>query len=116
MRTVTVKLLPDGSGRVRIHWLELREDGPVKTPEGTVPTSQGPIRMGGAVGRIACAPRQKKVGAVTEKGETSLVVHSDDPRAVTCPECQEKEEYKAAMRQYDLLVDTARPVAGKEGA
>src|SRR5438876_1374472 len=111
MRTVVVRLLPDGSGRVRIHWFERLDNGPVKTPEGEVMTNLGPMVFGGVSGRIACAPKMTNVSPQMVDGRANLVCHSDEVRAVTCPQCMETEEFKKAMEEIRLLVDTANPVA-----
>ena len=114
MRVVEMKLLPDGSGRVRIHWFQICEDGPAKTPAGTVNTSAGSWEMCGVQGRIACTPARDNVLPQYQGQVIHLTCRSEDPRAVTCPECQATEDYKAAMKGYELLVDTANPVQSSD--
>ena len=54
-RCIEVKLLPDGSGQVRVHWLHVKPDGPIETPTGFVMGSRGPVRLdGGAPRSRAC--------------------------------------------------------------
>lgn len=110
-RTVELRVLPDG--RVRIHWFMFDQAGPVSLPHGT--TKSG-VAMGGSLpdengdycsrGRIVCQPQRTSI--LPEKGRRGItrpVVHSDDPRAVTCPECQATEEWKAAMANLKELLN-----------
>ncbi len=95
-------LLPDGTGRARIHWFVHDPEGR-KTPERIVQTAMGPIRLGGVTGKIACKPLYD--------GEFSVVAlrgqFSDEVRAVNCPECQATAEYaKACGELKDLLMAT----------
>jgi hypothetical protein len=64
--------------------------------------------LGGARGRIACNPKLQSVSAQVVNGETNLCMHSDDPRAATCPECMATDEFKAAMKQLEEIVTTAQ--------
>lgn len=107
MRTVNIKLLPDGSGRVRIHWFQRLDNGPARTPEGAVMSTLGPLRSGGVRGRIACQPNLKDVGPQQVNGETVPICHSDDVRGATCPECLATAEAKAALADYALTLNTA---------
>ena len=110
MRVVTIRLLPDGSGRVRIHWYMRTPDGPIKPPENGMPDIYAKKLGWPTSGRIMCAPGVKDIRPQIKGASIHPVVHSDDPRAVTCPECMETEEYKKVMEEYALLVDTANPV------
>lgn len=120
---VNMRLLPDGTGRVRICWLVWDEKGPVTMPTGQVMTPQGPVPVGGSLpapgqapltrARIACDPLLSSVlphsAVVRGQNVTRLVMHSDDPRAVTCPECAATEEYKKAMERYAALEGAPQP-------
>ena len=111
MNQVVIRLLPDGSGRVRIHYFVHDPKGPVTTPSGAVMTALGPMKLGGVVGRIACQPQMASVTPKVVKGELQPTVHSDDPRAVTCPECQASSEYLTTMNVLAHTVPTANAVA-----
>lgn len=102
MQTV-IRVLKDG--RVRIHFFARDDAGPVTTPSAVVPTSMGLISLGGAKGFIACEPRRQSVSPELGPGNrVTPCCHTDEPRAVTCPECLETETYKKAMAQIaDIL-------------
>lgn len=106
MRVVNVKLLPDGSGRVRIHWFVHSESGPAKTPGGVVKTSQGPARYDGARGYIACQPQRTSVLPQMKGNEYTLLVHSDDVRAATCPDCLATVEAQAMLQELGETLDS----------
>jgi hypothetical protein len=85
---IHIRLLPDGSGRVRIHWFQRTPDGPIRTPgRSEMLPPIGELKIGGAVGRIACMPRQESLRNVMKDGRIAPIFHSDDIHAVTCPEC-----------------------------
>jgi hypothetical protein len=104
MRVVNIRLLPDGSRRVRIHWFIHDERGPAKTPGTIIPTELGPMPLGGAVGRIACAPQQSNILPQKRGGEIHLTIHSDDARAVTCPECMATVEFQKQMQEIEEVL------------
>lgn len=106
MNQVVIKLLPDGSGRVRIHWFCRDDKGPIRTAEAVTMSALGPVRLGGATGRIACQPQRKSVAPEVNGLVTTPCVHSDDARAVTCPECMKTPEYAAAMKAYSEIMET----------
>lgn len=106
MRTVRLRLLPpdeNGLRKVRIHWFVRDENGPVHTGSGVVQTSRGPKSIDGAVGYIACKPQEKDVTTKVVEGVYLADPHSDDPRAVTCPECLATEVHKKAMEVIESL-------------
>ncbi len=109
MRTVLVKLLKDGSGRVCIHWFVRDEAGKITTPSSVTTTALGPIALGGVRGRIACMPKLTSVLPTQSKGQINTCAHSDDVRAVTCPECRATDDYKIASVELGEMVDTANP-------
>jgi hypothetical protein len=105
MPPITIYLLPDGSGRVRIHYFHRDDKGPVSTAQVVHPTQIGPVPLGGATGFIACQPGLKSL--FTPAGP---VVHSDDPRAVTCPECRGSGEWREVMtRLGEPVPEEKRP-------
>jgi hypothetical protein len=97
---VVLTVLPgeptDGTGRVRIHHFVRDGAGPVRLPARVEPTPAGPLRLGGGVGKIACRPALADVDRVAG-GVARPVLFSDDPRAVTCPECRATEDYQKAQ-------------------
>lgn len=102
MRTLIRRLLPDGSGKIRIHWF-CRGPGPIKTKGRVVMFGINPQHLGGAQGKVACqASRTSLLPEVTGQGINHLEI-TDDPRAATCPECCATEEYKAAMANYATM-------------
>jgi hypothetical protein len=105
MNQVVIRLLPDGSGRVRIHWFVHDPKGPVRTPASTTMTALGPLRLGGAVGRIACQPGLESVTPKVDGTQTVPLCHSDDCRAATCPECMATPEYAAAMKRLSEILE-----------
>jgi len=111
MIPIVIRLLPDGSGRVRIHWFERCDDGPIETLQRSEPTPIGPLRLGGAKGRIACRPEQKSLSQTTREGQYQPTVHSDDVRAVTCPECQATEAYKKTVQDLADILETNDPAS-----
>ena len=107
MRALLIKLLPDGSGRVRIHWFIHDAAGPIKTTGNVLPTAAGILRLGGAIGRIACDPDKESVATVVDGQKHIPYVHSNDPRAATCPECIATKEYVEAMKKLGEVLETS---------
>jgi hypothetical protein len=98
-RVIAIKMLPDGSGRVVIHWL-IRGEGPITTPRSEIRTPAGPRMGGGVTGKIACQPERKSALPEVKGGEILMFHYSDDCRAVTCPDCMATPEF---ARQMELL-------------
>jgi hypothetical protein len=111
-RTVQIRLLPDK--RVRIHWFQWDQAGPIEQPTNAVLTAVGPVVMGGAAngstrrGRIACMPQVKSALPQMGRGIITPVVHSDDPRAATCPECLATQGWQDAMKLLEQTLDVAQ--------
>lgn len=103
MNVVEVKLLRDRS-RVCVHWFEVTRDGPAATPLGVVQSPLGPLAVGGVRGRIACRPAVSTVTPQAVNGAVQLLCRSEEPRAVTCPECMATPQFKRAMEEISLLV------------
>ncbi len=95
MQTVVIRMLPDGSGRVCIHWLFQDPEGPIQVTDRSV-TASGPQIVRGRRWRMACNPTQSNV-SVAEGGRLTPSPHSDDPRAVTCPKCMATAKFQEAM-------------------
>lgn len=107
---VQVKLLKDGSGRVCHHWFERIDEGPMTVPYALHPgrdaggVPDGTLVPGPAKGRIACSPKSTTI-LPQQRGDMIFTLpHSDDPRAVTCPECKATAGYKAALAEIESLV------------
>ena len=96
-----------GSGRMCIHWLIRDAAGPIATELDVRNTERGPLPLGGFKGRMACRPEQNTVYPQHRGQETFLCLHSDDPRAATCPDCLATEEYKKAMAELGETVAVA---------
>ncbi len=104
MRTVDVKLLPDGSGRVRIHWFRRDPAGRSVTPSGVILSPLGPLSVGGVRGEIACQPGRGHTNSVDHGNNShTLFCHTDETRATTCPECMATPEYQKAAAEVALL-------------
>jgi hypothetical protein len=101
-----IKLLPDGSGKVRLHYFVHDDKGPIKTPTGTVMTALGPVTMGGVMGYVACQPRRTEITPEIRQNVVVPVPHTNEARAVTCPECKETVAWKETMKLLEDLVET----------
>ena len=98
---LNIKLLPDGSGRTLIHWLNQDDEGPIQTKghakyKGIFP---------GIRGRIACNPKQNSVNPVDRNGEHLMCMYSEEVRAATCPKCLATEEAKAILAKYENTME-----------
>lgn len=104
MRTVSLRLLPpdeNGVRRVRIHYFHRDDLGPVNTGRGGVETSHGLKFFDGARGLLACRPQEKDTATKLVNGVHLCEPHSDDVRAVTCPECRASEVFKQALAEVE---------------
>ena len=108
MRTVVIKMLKDGSGRACVHWFRVDPKGPITTPSKTVPTMMGPMKFGGVQGYIACNPAQNTVTPQQVGNDIYQCCRSEEPRAVTCPDCMATPEFKAAMEEIESMFDIAK--------
>lgn len=107
MSRAVIRLLPDGSGRVRIHWFIHDPKGPIETVSSVTMSAIGPIKMGGARGRIACQPQRTSIAPEQKGSDMHIVTHSDDVRGATCPECLATPEAKAQLADFATMLDTA---------
>lgn len=107
-RAIVVKMLPDG--RCCQHWFIMDDAGPIKTRDAVPSMTQlGPLKLGGARGRIACRPEQNTVETQQRGLDFFPCLNSDDVRAVTCPDCLATDEAKAmlaVLKEFDT--STAR--------
>lgn len=97
---VEVKILP--GGKSRIHWFIRDPAGPIRTRGKRHRLPKGPaVALGGACGKIACQPALASVAPQMQGGVIRVLKHSDDFRAVTCPECIASEEYQRLKAQEE---------------
>jgi hypothetical protein len=99
MRPVQITLLPDGSGRIRTHWFQRDSAGPVKIDGGgrLAVLPEGHPARPGAIGRLACQPGRTDVRPKSANGMQKIVMFTDDPSGVSCPECMATEAFKSAL-------------------
>lgn len=118
MLPVVIRVLPDEQGnvhegcRVRIHWYNRNDKNPTPT------VSQAGV-FARAKGRIACMPQSEGMHIRLPDGRLQIVHHSDDPRAVTCPECVATPEFKEAMNVINgvvnpLTAEVQKQIAGQK--
>lgn len=104
---VEVRLLP-GTGKSRIHWFCRDPKGPIRTRSKKHRMGNAPaVILGGAVGFIACQPELKSLQPQLSGNLVRVMKHSDDARAVTCPECMAHPRYKEMMAILAPAADTA---------
>ena len=100
-----LRILPDG--RIRIHWFQWDDEGPIQLHQSTTMTFLGPMRLGGNIvtgknrGRIACMPEQKTIQPIMTNGIVKPLAHSDDPRAVTCDLCMATPLFATALQEIE---------------
>lgn len=107
-RTIQMRVLPDG--KVRIHYFVHDDAGPIRTPGKVIAmTPLGPLRAGGVKGYIACQPkRDSALPGRVAGGEIQVMPHSNEARAVTCPECKATDVWKKTMALLGETLETAR--------
>lgn len=130
---LNVKLLPDKSGRVLIHWLQedtfdaSKEGADSLKPlahlvkEADAPGGAFPIKINGhpqlrggvgqavvANARIACNVKQNSVNPLHRGQEVFMCMHSNDVRAVTCPRCLETKDAVELLKQYEDTLEVAQ--------
>ncbi len=108
MNKVVIRLLKDGSGRIRIHWFRHHPLGLIQTPGSVRMTALGPFPLGGKQGMIACQPSMVSVNPKVQGGKTEPCCHSDDVRAANCPECLATPEAKVALENYAEILHTTQ--------
>ena len=95
---------PDGLQRVRIHFFVHDEAGPIHTPSGAHMSNMGPVRFPASSGYMACNPKLADLRGSVIAGVPETLVHSNDPRAATCPECLATQAYKDAMARLEEVI------------
>lgn len=106
MSSINVRLLPDNSGKVRIHWFRRDPNGPITTPAGVLSTGIGLVNLGGVKGCIACTPQLKDLTPQIVNGVMITTLHSDDVRGATCPECLDTDEAKQMIANLKSALQT----------
>ena len=112
MRKVNIRELKKGSGMALIHWFEITDLGPAKTPEGIV----GGLKAGGVRGRIACMPMRNSVTSEKIGATIEVLIRSDNINAVNCPICMETEGFKKAKSLLDSLTEASSPSGPESSA
>lgn len=85
--------------RVRIHWFQHDDKGPIHTGSVVATTALGPLKLGGVRGRIACQPNRASLAPPLVNGRIQPCPCSDDVRAVTCDLCAATEGYRSAVEE-----------------
>jgi hypothetical protein len=129
---LNVKMLPDKSGRVLIHWLQEDVYDASKLPADSLKplarlvdqADKGdayPIKIQGhpqlrrgsgqatvSKARIACNPTQNSVNPQHKGQEVFMCMHSNDVRAVTCPKCLATVDAAELLKQYEDTMEIAQ--------
>jgi hypothetical protein len=105
---VVIRMLKDGTGRVCIHFFVHDDRGPAVTPAAEVRTAVGTVQIGGSTGYIACQPQRADVTPRMVGNTIQPLPHSNDGRAVTCPECMATEAYKEWMKGLEDVLETSQ--------
>ena len=84
-------LLSDGRKIVPIHFTFLSKDGDISIGGVPLPAME-------STWRVACTPRAVELHAMWNRQVPWL--RTDDPRACTCPVCQNTLEWVEAMKPY----------------
>lgn len=96
---LNMRELPDG--RVCIHWLVLDENGPIRTHRQMMVGRSASIVDKLRRWKIVCRPEQNSVNPQRRGDQTLMCMHSDDIRAVTCPDCRATKEALALLDSYN---------------
>jgi hypothetical protein len=115
MTTAKIKLIPDGTGRVCIHYFHKEANGHVRTPSALMPSTIGLLRVGGEAGRIACDASLRTVTPQTRGNELQVCPHTDDPRAATCPACLKTPLWREAMLEIGAELPPGEPAPDTPG-
>ena len=108
---LNVKMLPDKSGRVLIHWLQEGVEGGTAYPIKIQGHPQLRAQCGQSVvinARIACNPKQNSVNPQHRGQEVFMCMHSNDVRAVTCPQCLATVDAVELLKQYEDVLEVAQ--------
>jgi hypothetical protein len=85
-------VLPDGTQVPTIHLL-------YQAPAGTTQVEGEPlVDSGPTVARLACSPLIEDLSLCY--GREAPMLRTDDPRAVTCPNCKDTKEYQKKVVDY----------------
>lgn len=96
-------ILEDGSGLVLIHFM-------FQSPAGMIRLKGIPLGASGEeTWKLACVPNMTEMAQAHNR---PLPMHrTDDPRAVTCPQCRETQEFREKMAQVRQAESGARYVS-----
>ncbi len=92
----------------------IREDGKAlhlvhfvyRTPRGVIRQQGLPLAFAEDSWKIACAPLLVEMAASANR--PCPWQRTDDPRAVSCPLCQETEQYRSRLAEIDAAVASRR--------
>ncbi len=101
---VVVRRLKDDPNRVVIHWLIRESDGPIQINGTVIKSTIGAIKIEPSRWRMACNPSLTSTASQRVGADNVLTLHSDDARAVTCPECKATKEWSEMMAYLAELV------------
>lgn len=103
-QVVSLSVLPgqptDGSGIVCIHLFVRDPNGSFVEPHVLHQEVGKKMEARPTRGRLAC-DRKKTVTQVKRGNVTTVVLRSDDPRAVTCPKCKATTEYSELLNRVE---------------
>jgi hypothetical protein len=103
--TTVIRLLKDGTRRVLIHWFCRAPGGAATAANALIPdgpkVAQGPVR-----GYIACQKARASLAPQKVGADSEPCTHSDDVRAVTCPDCIATKEFAEMMDVLAQLEDS----------
>lgn len=103
-RIINMGVLPgqptDGTGQMCIHLFVRDPNGSFTEPHVLHQEAGKPMKAIPTRGRLACN-RRKLVTQVKRNNVTTVVMRSDDPRAVTCPRCAATSEFADLMKRLE---------------
>lgn len=88
----------DGSGRTSIHLFVRDANGPLMDTHVLHPVHDADGNI--IPQRLEAKPTRGRLACNTHKGKDIVLIHTDDPRAVTCTRCQASSDYRKTL---DLL-------------
>lgn len=107
-----VMILPDGTSLVLIHYLYLAPAGLLQPPAGDPLPGVPPAA---STYKLACEPRMAEFSmSAGPTGRAYPWRRTDEPRAVTCPNCKSSKVWVEAMENIDRVLGV-KPAKGKVG-
>ena len=92
-------ILEDGTEVTLIHLVFL-------SPVGLIEGAGKPLSSLGESWKIACMPNLLEMSQ--QQNRAAPFMRSDDPRAVTCPNCKQSEQYRRGIEQVEALTRRRR--------